>query len=271
MDLTSYLSISPAELETLLKQWLMEGESRDRFLEQEGTALIRERGLRLLKLGTRTEMIKEATVLQFVLDHPTNQAWRTRQPETFGHWQAIAQLLHDAARQTGAASLDVVLRSHSKHGRRVLEVLRVRREPVLRSDLRKELDVTESQMSHLLADLEEASLVRKLTTPGSKAVMLELDWAGEQAIERFAPPALTNEQSGVIQALQSELAELWENFKELESATAERIQQQDARIAKYERATRRGSSIDSRRLKSRLSEARARVRERQRAKKKTTG
>jgi DNA-binding MarR family transcriptional regulator len=187
--------LSAADLEPHLSHWLggETGESNvaaasaaaipaEQFLREQVTAILRGRALRLMNKGTRRELIDEAAIWQYALDSDAGDALRTRDPELFGCWQGITSLVHDAARRDGTASIEIVLRSHAKHAQPLLKLLAERRTPVPRKELREKLGIEEYQMSHLLSDLEEASLVRRVRQKGMKEVAIELDWAGREAI-----------------------------------------------------------------------------------------
>lgn len=198
IDPTAYIPLSAADFEPELNRWLSadvnnssEADQPDQangvqhvvFLREQVTSILRGRALRVTSKGTRRELSDETNVWQYALESEEGKQLRAQQPELFGCWQGIVSLLHDAARRDGTASIEIVLRSHAKHAKPLLKLLAERHSPVPRKELREKLNIEESQMSHLLADMEEASLVRRVRLKGMKEVAIELDWAGREAID----------------------------------------------------------------------------------------
>jgi DNA-binding MarR family transcriptional regulator len=104
-------------------------------------------------------------------------------PEVHGGWATLGELLSGAARSTGRAAIPALLRGTQGRGREILELLAAEAgRPVRRSKIKKTLDLTEAQLSHLLHDLEEADLIIRYRLKGTKEVLVELGSAGREVV-----------------------------------------------------------------------------------------
>ena len=106
--------------------------------------------------------------------------------ELFGGLSAIARLLSAAAERADPAAVESILRNHKDRGQRVLGVIASRREPIPRALLRRQLGMSESHLSHVLRELEEADLVVRY--PSGRQVMVDLAATGREVVERPVLP-----------------------------------------------------------------------------------
>lgn len=158
-------------------------------LEQVLTALLLDRCLRQLRRGARSEIAEECLQLSRFLESPAGEALRVARPELHGSWGAFADLLAEAAGRSAPDAVDSILRNHKGRGQQVLEILAEQETPLRRSVLRERLGgFSESQLSHLLRDLEECELIVRYRPEGSKEVLVELGALGR---ERIVPAKTT--------------------------------------------------------------------------------
>lgn len=156
------------------------------------TGLLQSRTLRLLRQGSREEINEEALHLSRFLESENGKALGRDRAELYGGWCALADLLIAAGRRRDEAAVDSILQSYGGNARRLLEFLAGRGagrenddEPpvaVQRSEVKKHLELSESHLSHLLRDLEEADLVFRYRVPKGREVMLELGPLGRRVV-----------------------------------------------------------------------------------------
>lgn len=166
------------------------GDSQD---ERALTGLLQSRTLRLLRQGSREEIDEEALHLSRFLDSENGKALRRKRPELYGNWCALDDLLAEAGRRRDAAAVDSILQSYGGKARKLLEFLAERgagREvegeqqvAVPRSEVKKHLELSESHLSHLLRDLEEADLVFRYRVPKGRDVTVELGPLGRRVVD----------------------------------------------------------------------------------------
>ena len=98
-------------------------------------------------------------------------------------------MLSTAGQRTDTTFLNAVLASHSKYAQRICELLaRAGSDGLPRRELLAKLSVTESHLSHILADLEEAHVVVRLRSLGTKEVRVTLDSAGRDLVSEQLEP-----------------------------------------------------------------------------------
>lgn len=169
------------ELRPHLERLASEPEHHD--LEQVLSALLLDRCLRLLRRGARREIAEEALALSRFLESPPGETLRAVRPELHGSWASFADLLAEAAGRSAPDAIDSILRNHKGRGQQVLELLAEEASPVRRSRLRERLgEISESQLSHLLRDLEECELIVRHRPEGSKEVFVELGAFGRERV-----------------------------------------------------------------------------------------
>jgi len=153
------------------------------------TDLLLDRALRLLREGSREEILDEALAISGGVSGETGRVLRERSPETFGAWAALDDLLAEAARRSDRAAVPSLLRSIEGHGLKVLELLAEKGQAVPRAEIRERLNLAEAHLSHLLRDLEEADLIVRYRVQGKREVLVELGRVGREEVERAVLPA----------------------------------------------------------------------------------
>jgi DNA-binding MarR family transcriptional regulator len=185
LDLSGHREAPPEEIGSLLEKVAREPE--DRALSAL-TTLLRNRTLRLLRRGSREEILGESLMLNRFLATEAGERLRQVRAEAFGGWSALGELLSGAARSSDRASVPAIL--SGSRGREILELLAGERSPLLRSEIKRRLDFTsESHVSHLLRDLEEADLIVRYRPEGSKEVVVELGPVGREVVNQSVLPA----------------------------------------------------------------------------------
>jgi DNA-binding Lrp family transcriptional regulator len=173
----------PAEISPLVEQAAFEAEPATL---KRATALILVRALRLLREGSREEILDEALAVSRGISGDAGRSLREKNPETFGAWSMLDGILEEAARRSDRAAVPSLLRG--THGPAVLELLAGEARPLPRAVIRKRLDLGEAHLSHLLRDLEEADLILRYRPKGSKEVFVELGPAGREVVSQSVLP-----------------------------------------------------------------------------------
>lgn len=119
--------------------------------------------VRLIRLGDRSEVTGAARELSKLVARYTPDA-ATRHPESYRLAAGASVVLGAAGSPSSAGAEFAVLRSWNGRAKRAVELLnRAHGQALARSELRAELgDLTESHLSHLLADLESAGLALRI-------------------------------------------------------------------------------------------------------------
>ena len=165
------------------------------------TGLLLDRCLDLLRRGSRQDILEESLVVNRFLAGSAGRALKQGQPEIFGNWAAVGDLLSEAARRTDAAAVDSILLSSKGRGRSILELLAGAGRSVARSQIKHRLGLAESQLSHLLRDLEEADLILRYRPEGSREVLVELGPAGRQLARRSLLPEWVEQTVMILTAI----------------------------------------------------------------------
>jgi DNA-binding MarR family transcriptional regulator len=166
----------------------LEGDpSEERIEALDG--LISSRTLWLLKDGDRSQLLDEALQLAQVLESAAGTALDTHDPATHGAWCGFRDLMTEAARRSDPLFVNSLLRSTGGRGEAILELLAASPAPVPRPEIRRNLDLSESHLSHLLRDLEKAELVVRVRAEGRRGVLVKLGRIGSQIVERTINPA----------------------------------------------------------------------------------
>jgi DNA-binding MarR family transcriptional regulator len=152
------------------------------------TDLLLDRALRLLREGSRQEILAEALALSCGVSGEPGHALQQRSPETFGAWSTLDDLLAEAARRSDRAAVPALLRGTQGHGMAILELLAGERRAVPRAELRRRLGLGEAHLSHLLRDLEEADLIVRYRPQQGKEVLVELGLAGREVVAQSVLP-----------------------------------------------------------------------------------
>jgi DNA-binding MarR family transcriptional regulator len=235
LDLSGHRELPPAEIAPLLERGAAEPEERALSAL---TALLMNRVLRLLRQGSQEDLHEEALMLNRALAIPAGVHLQKDRPEAFGVWKGLGELLSGAARSTSRAAVPSLLRSASGRGQEILELLAGESGPVPRTEIKRRLKLAESQLSHLLRDLEEADLVIRYRPEKTKEVLVELGPVGREVVSQSVLPSwlerLTQAVSEIAggspfdsQTLSRELAEAGAPSR----LAAERLAEAVARLA----------------------------------------
>jgi DNA-binding MarR family transcriptional regulator len=174
------------EIVPVLERAATEGPGPDR-LAHVGSVIL-DRTLHLLREASREQILEECVALQKFLEGPGRQH-QERSPEVYGSWTGLSQLLAEAARRSDRAALESILLGHKGLGRKVMETLAERGGPVPRTEVREKLALSESHLSHLLRDLDEADLIVRHRPRGTREILIELGPAGRELVQRSIVPA----------------------------------------------------------------------------------
>lgn len=155
------------------------------------TALLRNRVLRLLRQGSRQEILDEAMMINRFLAVEDGARLRQSQPEAYGRWSALGELLSAASRSTGRAAIPSLLLGTQGHGMSLLRLLTAEGGPLPRAEIRRRLGLGEAHLSHLLRDLEEADLIVRYRPERSKEVFVEIGTAAREVLSQ--PAAASSE------------------------------------------------------------------------------
>lgn len=197
LDLSGHREAPPEDVVPLLEKVAKEPEERALSAL---TSLLRNRTLRLLRQGSREETLGEALMLNRFLATEAGERLRQVRPEVFGGCSALGELLSGAARSTGRAAVPAIL--SGTRGREILELLASEQRPLSRSEVKRRLEFTsESHLSHLLRDLEEADLVVRYRPEGGKEVVVELGQAGREVVEQSVLPSWLEKLIEIMKAI----------------------------------------------------------------------
>jgi DNA-binding MarR family transcriptional regulator len=186
LDLSGFVDTPMAEVVPFVEEVLRKDPSRlavDRL-----SSLFFDRTLQLLREGSRTQIMEECAELDRFLVSPTAESLKAKHPDLFGAWTALSDLLGEAGRRSDRAAVDSILASLKGYGRTILEMLAERGAPVPRSEILKRLDVSESHLSHILRDMDEADLIIRYRDQG-KQIVIDLGPVGREVVERSVLPA----------------------------------------------------------------------------------
>ncbi len=152
------------------------------------SALLMNRTLRLLRQGSRQEILEESLMLNRFLAIDAGDRLRRARLDVSSRWAALGELLSGAARSTSRAAVPSILKSTRGRGQEILELLAGEGRPVPRSEVKRRLGLAESHLSHLLRDLEGANLVVRYRPEGGKEVLVALGPAGEEVVDESVLP-----------------------------------------------------------------------------------
>jgi DNA-binding MarR family transcriptional regulator len=178
MDLSGFRDVPAGEVAPLLER---AAEASEDEAIPVLTALLRNRTLRLLRQGSRQEILDEALMLNRFLAVEAGALLRQRQPEAYGRWSALGELFSAASRSTGRAAIPSLLLGTQGHGMALLRLL-AEGGTLPRAEIRRRLALGEAHLSHLLRDLEEASLIVRYRPERSKEVFVELGPAAREVV-----------------------------------------------------------------------------------------
>jgi DNA-binding MarR family transcriptional regulator len=146
-------------------------------------AVLRNRALRLIRSGSSSDLSAEAAVLNRYLFSRAGRALQSRDASRHTRIRMIAEMVGEAGQRTDSVFLSAVLSSHTKYARPIVEMLsRAGSEGLPRKQLLQKLNVEESHLSHILADLQDADVIVKYRRPGKKEVRVGLGPAGREIV-----------------------------------------------------------------------------------------
>jgi DNA-binding MarR family transcriptional regulator len=146
-----------------------------------------DESVRLIRRAPRAEIVDASSALSRWCSGPAGQAAEAVDPGTHGALAGLMAVLTAAAAPDGKDGDALVLRSWNGNARKVVELVAAAPDSVLaRADLRSVLHVSESYLSHLLSDLEAASLVERVLTPGRRGIDVQLGGRGHALVRAQA-------------------------------------------------------------------------------------
>ena len=183
LDLSGHRGLPPSEIAPLLEKV---ADAPEEEALSALTALLMDRTLHLLRLGSRQEILAEALMINRFLTLPEGDLLKESQPEVFGGWMLLGELLSGASRSSSREAVPSILRG--TRGLEVLQLLARGKRPYLRSEIKQQLRFEkESDLLHLLRDLAEADLIVRYRPEGGQEVLIELGRVGREVMEPASP------------------------------------------------------------------------------------
>jgi DNA-binding MarR family transcriptional regulator len=169
------------------------------------TRLLGHIAVTLLREGSTRELGDEGTELRRFLDGDIGRQLLVRRPVVFGEWSGLASLAVAAAERRDDSSTSAFVRS-LKHAEPLLQLLAASEKPIARSELKAHLELTESQLSHLLSELERVRVLVRHRQPGSRVVQVEILPRGRACVAPAEIPGWVNPAVGAIRRAVERLA-----------------------------------------------------------------
>lgn len=209
--------------------------------------LIAAETIRLIRLGTRSELTEAGMELSQLLIGPSAERLRQEHPEAHRIVAGTSITLTAATAPSSSAGELTVLRSWRGSASKV--VARLRREPghaMQRADLRHELGVEESHLSHMLADLEDAGLVVRI--PEGKRVTVHLGPTGRsEHVKQFLDGVEVEPQGArAVRALFERVIAGWPGAPSSRHAIARDVLRSRVEIAGWRRLAAQVRALSSR-------------------------
>jgi DNA-binding MarR family transcriptional regulator len=156
--------------------------------------------VRLVRAGDATEMVEGGRTLTRFLGSPRGRAACELAPAAHERLAGLVSVLTAAISPSSKGGDALVLRSWNGKAEEALGCLAARHGAMPRAELRGELNVSESYISHLLRDLEGAGLVERIGIPGRRGVEVHLtaegrDLAPEREAVAVAPEPVAAEEA----------------------------------------------------------------------------
>jgi DNA-binding MarR family transcriptional regulator len=145
--------------------------------------------VRLIREGAAAEIGAAGVALSGFLGGPLGRRVRELSIGAYDRLSGLVPVLSAAASTSSKGGDGLVLRSWKGNAEVVLAKLREAGGSAERAALREALDVSESYLSHLLTDLEGASLVERIRVPGRRGVSVHLTGEGDALADQVSPPA----------------------------------------------------------------------------------
>lgn len=138
-----------------------------------------DESVRLIRRASRGEVVDAGEALARWCSGPRGRAVEAADPGSHAIVAGLMFVLAAAAAPDGKGGDVLVLRSWNGKAREAVELVAAAPDHTLaRAELRRRLDVSESYLSHLLADLEAAGLVERIGVPGGRGVDVHLGGKG---------------------------------------------------------------------------------------------
>lgn len=189
-NLSRFHYLKSEDLDPILESAMAETteEARDVWV-----ALFRNRALNLIRDGSSIALRREATVLNRNLYSPAGRQMQRDAAVYHARLATIADMLTTAGERTDTAFVQAVLASHKKYANRILEMLARATDGIPRTEIRDELrtlypKLSESHLTHILADLDKAGVITRIRRPNMKEVRVTLDAAGRDIVEKQLRP-----------------------------------------------------------------------------------
>lgn len=180
LNVSRFHAVPAAELSAALECAIAESDSD---AADAWVALFRNRGIRLIRTGTSTELRDEAAILNRHLFGAAGRGLLSRDPEYHARLRMVAEMVGEAAQRPDRVFVGSILDSN-RYARSIVEMLHRNGEGVPRQKIMSELRIpSESYLSHILADLEDANVVVRHRRAGTKGVYLTLGPAGHDVVE----------------------------------------------------------------------------------------
>lgn len=166
------------------------------------TCVFVDRAIHVLRDGSRRDVLEEALAVSLGISGKVGDLLRERDRETYGAWAALDNLLGEAGRRSDRDAVPSILRNTQGLGLRVLEILAQREDgKAPRSRIREELALTESHLSHLLYNLEEAELVVRVRQ--GREVVVKLGPVGQEIVTTTVLPTWLQRFKAAIQRIEA--------------------------------------------------------------------
>lgn len=191
------LSLRGASFEELLHQFAAGATAEPMASTQRLTIiaqLVVGAAVRLIRGGGREDLANAGTALSEYLASASARAAERMAAGPHGDIVGLLPVLTVATSAASSGGSEMVLRSWGGRAEEVVQMLHAAPTHMLpRASLRNRLGVSESYLSHLLSDLEQAHLIERVGQPGRRSVEIHLGPLGRQLLESsdlhaVAPP-----------------------------------------------------------------------------------
>jgi DNA-binding transcriptional ArsR family regulator len=145
--------------------------------------------VRLLRDASTTEVGEASSALRRFLAAPSGRAARVLAAGAHDRLSGLLPLLTAASSPSSKGGQQAVRRAWNGKADEALAKLAAAGGQLARADLRRQLNVSESYVSHLLTDLEAARLVERISEAGRKSVTVYLTAEGREAVPDACLPA----------------------------------------------------------------------------------
>jgi hypothetical protein len=148
-----------------------------------------DEAVRLVRGGSRPELVAGGETLAAFLGGRRGANVQSAAPGAYDTLSGLLPVLTAASSPASKGGEEAVLRSWNGKARAALAAVAAERRGFLpRAELRERLEVSESYLSHLLADLEAASLLERVGGHGRRSVDVRLTSKGRDLVSGQAAP-----------------------------------------------------------------------------------